>query len=112
MRRMTSRGVKCSPASSSTSPRTSGGLLVEVAHLDVADLVGMQVDFGHLGEDEIQQPGAVETADLGVEIELLDDVAGVRIEGGNQAAGCRPPEAGRQECGGGSAGWCCTPRRR
>jgi len=33
---------------------------------------------GHLREDEVQQLGAVETADLGVEVELLDDVGASR----------------------------------
>ena len=48
---------------------------LEVAHLDVADLVGVEVHLGHLQEDEVEELGAVEAADLGVEVELLDDVA-------------------------------------
>ena len=59
---------------------------VEVAHLDVADLVGVEVHLGHLREDEVQELGAVEAADLGVEVELLDDVAGVGVEGGDPGA--------------------------
>jgi hypothetical protein len=58
-------------------------LLVEVAHLDVADLVGVEVDLGHPGQDEVEQLRPVEPPDLGVEVELLDDVAGVGIEGGD-----------------------------
>jgi len=59
---------------------------VEVAHLDVADLVGVEVHLGHLREDEVQELGAVEATDLGVEVELLDDVAGVGVEGGDPGA--------------------------
>ena len=65
-------------------------LLVEVAHLDVADDVGMEVDLGDLRQHEVQQLGAVEPADLSVEVELLDDVARLGIEGrdpGAQVAG-------------------------
>ena len=61
-------------------------LLVDVAHLDVADLVGMEVDFGHFGEDEIEQLRPVEAADLGVEVELLDDVARLGVELGDPGA--------------------------
>ncbi len=68
------------------SVRLSSFVLVEVPHLDVADLVGVEVHLGHLGEDEIQELGAVEAADLGVEVELLDDVAGVGVEGGDPGA--------------------------
>ena len=65
-------------------------LLVEVAHLGVADRVGVEVDLGHLGDHEVEQLRAVEPADLGVEVELLDDLAGVGVEGrdpGAQVAG-------------------------
>ena len=50
---------------------------LKVAHLDVGDLVGVEIHLGQLREDEVQELGAVETADLGVEVELLDYVAGV-----------------------------------
>jgi hypothetical protein len=63
--------------------RRRSSVLVEVAHLDVADLVGAEVHLGHLAEDDVQELGAVEAADLGVEVELLDDVAGVGVEGGD-----------------------------
>ena len=55
-------------------------LLVQVAHLDVADGVGVEVDLGDLRQDEVQELRAVEPADLGVEVELLDDVAGLGVE--------------------------------
>ena len=78
-------------------------LLVEVAHLDVGDLVGVQVDLGHLGEDEVEELGAVEAADLGVEVELLDDVARVGVEGGDPGAQVAGDlRAGRPGCGAGS----------
>jgi hypothetical protein len=48
---------------------------LEVAHLAVGDHVGVEVHLGHLREDEIKDLGAGEAADLGVEVELLDDVA-------------------------------------
>jgi hypothetical protein len=38
----------------------------------------------------VLEPGAVEAADLGVEVELLDDVAGVAVEN----ALSRPARAG------------------
>jgi hypothetical protein len=46
----------------------------------------VEVHLGHLREDEVQELGAVEAADLGVEVELLDDVAGVGVEGGDPGA--------------------------
>jgi hypothetical protein len=46
----------------------------------------VEVHLGDLREDEVQELGAVEPADLGVEVELLDDVAGVGVEGGNPGA--------------------------
>ena len=61
-------------------------LLVEVAHLDVADRVGVEVDLGHLRQDEVEELGPVEPPDLGVEVELLDDVAGLGVEGGDPGA--------------------------
>ncbi|HEX7431236.1 MAG TPA: hypothetical protein VF293_03495, partial [Candidatus Limnocylindrales bacterium] len=42
----------------------------------------MEVHLGHLREDEVKDLGAGEAADLGVEVELLDDVAGVGVVGG------------------------------
>ena len=58
-------------------------LLVEVAHLDVADRVGMEIDLGDLRQDEVEELRPVEPPDLGVEVELLDDVAGLVVEGGD-----------------------------
>jgi hypothetical protein len=55
-------------------------LLVDVTHLDVRDRVRVEVDINHLGEDVVEQPGPVQPADLGVEVELLEDVARVGIE--------------------------------
>jgi hypothetical protein len=49
-------------------------LLIEVAHLDVGDLVGVEVDLGELGDHLVEQVGLVETRDLGGEVELVDDV--------------------------------------
>jgi hypothetical protein len=48
--------------------------LIEVAHLDVGDLVGVEVDLGELGDHLVEQVGLVETRDLGGEVELVDDV--------------------------------------
>ncbi len=47
---------------------------------------GVEVHLGHPREHEVQELGAVEAADLGVEVELLDDVAGVGVEGGDPGA--------------------------
>jgi hypothetical protein len=46
----------------------------------------VEVHLGHLREDGVQELGAVEAADLGVEVELLDDVAGLGVEGGDRGA--------------------------
>ena len=58
-------------------------LLVEVAHLQVGDGVGVQVDFAELGEDLVEQVGPVEAADLGGEVELLEHVPGPGGEAGH-----------------------------
>ena len=50
-------------------------LLVEVAHLEVGDDIGVQVDLGELADHLVEQVGLVEPGDLGVEVELLDDVS-------------------------------------
>jgi hypothetical protein len=60
-------------------PNRPFALQLEVAHLDVGDLVGAEVHLGHLREAEVQELGAIEAADLGVEVELLDDVTGVCV---------------------------------
>jgi len=46
----------------------------------------VEVHLGDLREDEIQELGAVEATDLGVEVELLDDVSGVGVEDGDPGA--------------------------
>ncbi len=74
--RMTSRGVKCSPAvsfESSANLRISSSKTS--AHLGVADDLGVQVDVGELLGDQVEQPGLGEPVDLGVELEALEDVA-------------------------------------
>ncbi|HLL02270.1 MAG TPA: hypothetical protein VK539_16910 [Myxococcaceae bacterium] len=50
-------------------------LLEDVAHLRVADDLGVQVDIGELLGDQVQQVGLLEPVDLGVELEALEDVA-------------------------------------
>ena len=52
--------------------------LVEVAHLQVGDSVGVQVDLGELAEHEIEEPRLVEPIDLDGEVEPLEDLAGLR----------------------------------
>ena len=52
MRRMTSRGVKCSPASSPLcSEKRRSKLLVDVAHLQPGELVGAELEFLVLVQD-------------------------------------------------------------
>ncbi len=51
-------------------------LLVEVAHLEVRHLVWVEIDLGELGHDQVEQVGPVEPGDLGVEVELVEDVSG------------------------------------
>jgi hypothetical protein len=58
-------------------------LLVEVAHLEVGDHLGVQVDRGETAEDEVEQVGAVQPRDLHVEVELLDHLAGAGAEPGD-----------------------------
>ncbi len=58
-------------------------LLIEVAHLDVADRVGMEIDLGDLGQNEIEELRPVQPPDLGVEVELLDDIPSLFVEGGD-----------------------------
>ena len=41
----------------------------------------MEVDLGHLRQDEVEELRPVEPPNLGVEVELLDDVAGFWVEG-------------------------------
>ena len=50
-------------------------LLEDVAHLDVADRVGVQVDLGELLDHQVEPVGLVELLDLGLEAEVLDDLA-------------------------------------
>jgi hypothetical protein len=76
IRRMTSRGVKCSPA---VSLESSANLRISSsntsAHLRVAHHLGVQVDVRELLGDQVEQPGLGEPVDLRVELEALEDVA-------------------------------------
>jgi hypothetical protein len=82
--------VKCSPAVSFESRETADQLLVEVAHLEVRDGVGVQVDLGELRHHEVEQVRALHPRDLRVEAELVDHVARGRREAGD----VRPEVAG------------------
>ncbi len=53
-------------------------LLVEVAHLEIAHLVGMQVDVGELAHHQVEQAGLVEASDLGGELEAIEDLTRLR----------------------------------
>ena len=46
----------------------------------------MKVDLGDFGENEVEKAGPVEAPNLGLEVELLDDVAGLRVKGGDPGA--------------------------
>ena len=77
IRRMTSRGVKWSPASSlACFVEPPDQLLEDVAHLDVGHHVGVQVDLAELRDDQVQPVGLVELGDVLLEAEVLDDLAG------------------------------------
>ena len=69
-------------------------LLVDVAHLRVADDVGVQVDVGEAGDDEVQETGLVESLDLLLESELVDDLPCRRREAADVLA-----EVGRDVVG-------------
>jgi hypothetical protein len=58
-------------------------LLVQVAHLEVGHLVGVQVDLGELGHHQVEQLRAVQPVDLGGEVELVEHVAGRGGEAGD-----------------------------
>jgi hypothetical protein len=58
-------------------------LLVQVAHLQVGHLVGVQVDLGELGHHQVEQPRAIQPVDLGGEVELVEHVAGRSGEAGD-----------------------------
>ncbi len=58
-------------------------LLEDVAHLDVAHRVGVQVDLGELLDHQVEAVGLVELLDLGLEAEVLDDLARARAEAGD-----------------------------
>ena len=87
---------------------TPDQLLVEVAHLDVGDLVGVKVDLGEAGDDQVEEVSPLQAGDLDVEIELLQDFPGPAGESGDVGAevaghmGRRPGAAG-----GSRAGRCC-----
>jgi hypothetical protein len=71
-------------------------LLIQVAHLQVGHLVGVQIDLGELGHDQVEQPRAFEPVDLGGELELVEHVAGRSREAGDVVL-----EVVRQVVGGG-----------
>lgn len=50
----------------------------DIAHLDVGDGIGMQVDVAELGDDQIEAVGFVELCDLLLKTEMLDNVEGAR----------------------------------
>ena len=58
-------------------------LLEDGAHLDVADHVGVQVDLGELLDHQVEAVGLVKLLDLGLEAEVLDDLAGTLAEAGD-----------------------------
>ncbi len=58
-------------------------LLVQVAHLQVADRLGMQVDLAEPGNDEVEQVRTIKPVDLGPEVELVEDIASRRREVGD-----------------------------
>ncbi len=58
-------------------------LLVEVAHLQVGDDLGVQVDVGELADHQVEQVGPVQPGDLDVEVELLDDLPSAGAEPGD-----------------------------
>ncbi len=55
-------------------------LLEDVPHLQVGDAVGVEVHRRELLHDQVQDVGLVEPLDLGLEAEVVDDVAGVGRE--------------------------------
>lgn len=54
--------------------------LIAAAHLQVGDLVGVEVEFDELAEHLVQQVGPVEACALGVQIEVPNDGADLRGE--------------------------------
>ena len=61
-------------------------LLEDVAHLQVADLVRVQVNLTEPGDHQIEQAGLVETGDLLVKAKLLEGIPRLRAEGIDVAA--------------------------
>ncbi len=61
----------------------SDQLLVQVAHLEVGHLVGVQVHLGEPGHHQVEQLRAVQPVDLGGEVELVEHVAGRGGEAGD-----------------------------
>ena len=60
-------------------------LLVEVAHLQVGDDVGVEVDVGELADHLVEQIGLRQPCDLDVEVELVDDLPCAAAEPGDVA---------------------------
>jgi len=67
-------------------PVPQAGSTVEVAHLEVRDPVGVQVEIRELRRDEVEEILLGERLDLQVELELLDHVPRVGREAGDVAA--------------------------
>ena len=75
MRRMTSRGVKCSPAvslESSANLRINSSKMVPMSAL--LTLSRVQVDLAELFCDKVEQIGVGESVDLRLQLEAGEDV--------------------------------------
>ena len=59
--------------------------LVQVTHLNVGHHVGVQVHLGELAHHPIEQVALVHATDLGIEVELFDDLTGTGREPGDVA---------------------------
>ncbi len=86
MRRMSWRGVKCSPAVLvGDLSELADQVLEDRAHLGIADRLRMEIDAGELLRHLVQHPALGQAVDLGVEVESFEDVTDRRGEG----TGCR-----------------------
>src|SRR5258708_17751474 len=61
----------------------SDQLLVEVAHREVGHSRGVKVDLGEAGDDQVQQVRSIKACDLGVEVELVDNLPSTGRETGD-----------------------------
>jgi hypothetical protein len=55
-------------------------LLVHVAHLDVRDPLGVEVDVAELRHDLVEEVRPLQLPDLGLELELGDHILGAAVE--------------------------------